>query len=68
MSVSVTAEDIAKAEKDRIIITKDTPNPFGKRILIELFLFVLLVVISIVLYAVVENEKVAEYVSSIGIP
>ena len=66
-SISVTTEDMQKAEKDRIIITKDTPNPFGKRILIELLVFVAVVVISIALYAISENEKIGEYVSSIGI-
>lgn len=66
-SISVTTEDMAKAEKDRIIITKDTPNPFGKRILIELLLLIAVMVISILLFAILENENIYRYVSSIGI-
>lgn len=66
-SVSVTTEDIAKAEKDRIIIKKSTPNPFGKRILIEILLLIAVIAITITLYAILENKKICEYVSSIGI-
>ena len=65
-SVSVTSEDMSKAENDRIIITKNTPNPFGKRILIELLLLVAVMVISIILYAILEKENIYGYVSSIG--
>lgn len=66
-SVSITTEDMTKAEKDRIIITKDTPNPFVKRILIELLLLIAVMVISIVLFVILENENIYGYVSSIGI-
>ena len=66
-SVSVTTEDMSKAENDRIIITKNTPNPFGKRILIELLLLIAVMIVSVVLYAILKNEKIYGYISSIGI-
>lgn len=64
--LSVSSKDIQNANDNKLVITKDTPNPYGKRILFCFIALLAITAISILLIYLGKTQ-IAKYTSSIGI-
>ena len=62
--LSISDEDIKNSLESRPEITKDTPNPFSKRLLIELILVVVVIAAAVFLRSKFEDNRTVEIIIS----